>query len=143
AYAKRQQFRGTTEAERAAWLRQMLAHNLADALRGFGRDKRDLGRERSIEDALQESSARLEAWLAAEQSAPSEQAVRHEQAVRLADALARLPEQYREAVVMHYCQALPLAEVGQRLGRSTAAVGGLLKRGLKQLRAELGEGNDA
>ena len=33
AHRKREQFRGTTDAERAAWLRQMLAFNLADALR--------------------------------------------------------------------------------------------------------------
>src|SRR6516225_11525681 len=90
AYAKRDQFRGS-EAEHAAWLRQILAHNLADALRAFGQAKRDAGRERSIEAAIQESSARLGAWLAAEQSSPSQRVQRHEEAVRLAEALAELP----------------------------------------------------
>jgi RNA polymerase sigma-70 factor (ECF subfamily) len=139
AYAKREQFRGGNEAEYVAWLRRILAHNLADALRAFDQAKRDAGRERSLEAALQESSARLEAWVAAAQSSPSQQAERHEQAVRLAAALATLPEGYREALVLHYCEGWTLAAIAGHLGRTTAAVAGLLKRGLKQLRAQLAE----
>src|SRR5262249_47207336 len=41
-------FRGGTDAERAAWLRQILARNLANAARDHGRGKRDVGRERSL-----------------------------------------------------------------------------------------------
>jgi RNA polymerase sigma-70 factor (ECF subfamily) len=136
AFAKRQQFRGT-EAERAAWLRQVLAHNLADALRAFGQARRDVGRERPLSATLQESSDRLESWLAAEQSSPSHQAQRHEEAVRLAEALAALPEDNREALILHYFQGEPLAEVACLMGRTSASVAGLLKRGLKQLRARL------
>jgi RNA polymerase sigma-70 factor (ECF subfamily) len=136
AYAKRDQFRGG-ESERAAWLRQILAHNLADALRAFDQAKRNAGRERSLEAAIQESSARLGAWLAAEQSSPSQRVQRHEDAVRLAEALAQLPEDNREALVLHYCESLPLTEVAGRMDRTMASVAGLLKRGLKQLRERL------
>src|SRR3954447_25476073 len=80
AHAKRGQFRGG-EAERAAWLRQILAHNLADAFRAFGQARRDAGRERPLEAAVQESSDRLGDWLAAEQSSPSQRAQRHEETV--------------------------------------------------------------
>src|SRR5215831_16570781 len=55
-------FRGTTPAEMAAWLRTILARTLADALRDLGRDRRDVARERSLEAALDESSGRLERW---------------------------------------------------------------------------------
>jgi RNA polymerase sigma-70 factor (ECF subfamily) len=137
AYEKRDQFRGTTEGEWLAWLRQALAHNLADALRAFGQAKRDIGRERSLEAAVEASSRRLEAWLAAAQSSPSQQAEKHERAVRLAEAIAALPEDNREALVLHYCEGLPLADIAAHLGRTPAAVAGLLKRGLKQLRARL------
>jgi RNA polymerase sigma-70 factor (ECF subfamily) len=132
-------FRGHTEAERVAWLRQILARNLAHAVRDLGRDKRDVARERSLEAALDESSARLEAWLAAEQSSPSERADRNEQLLCLAEALAGLPEEQREAVVLHYWQGWSLADIGEYLGRSKGAVTGLLYRGLKQLRGLLHE----
>ena len=137
AYQKRDQFRGSTEGEWLAWLRQALAHNLSDALRAFGQAKRDIGRERSLEAAVEVSSRRLEAWLAADQSSPSQQAQRHERAVHLAEALATLPQDNREALVLHYCEDWPLAGIAAHLGRTPAAVAGLLKRGLKQLRAQL------
>src|SRR5262245_56948084 len=71
AHQGRAQFRGRTDAEYAAWLRQILARNLSNALRDFRRARRDVSRERSIDRAIDESSARLENWLAAEQSCPS------------------------------------------------------------------------
>ena len=70
AFAKRDQFRGTTSEEHAAWLRRILARNVADALRAQGRQKRDVSRERSLEQQMEESSARLGDWLAREQATP-------------------------------------------------------------------------
>src|SRR5262249_55192498 len=76
AHEKRDQFRAQSEAELKAGLRGILANPLAAAARRFGRSKRELDLERSLEAALDESSARLEAWLADEQSSPSRQAQR-------------------------------------------------------------------
>jgi RNA polymerase sigma-70 factor (ECF subfamily) len=139
AHRQRGQFRGQGPAAMAAWMRRLLACNLIDALRALNRGKRDVGRERSLEAALAESSAKLGAWLAAEQSSPSARAARNEDVCRLADALAKLPEAQREALVLHYWQGLKLAEVGEQLGRSPAATAGLLQRGLKALRELLSE----
>jgi RNA polymerase sigma-70 factor (ECF subfamily) len=139
AHQARDQFRGQGDRERTAWLRQILARNLAHAVRDFGRDRRDVAREHSLEAVLDASSVRLDAWLAAEQSSPSQQAERHERAVRLAEALDRLPEAQREAVVLHYFQGCKVAEVGRQLGRTPEAVAGLLHRGLKALREHLHE----
>ncbi len=138
AYQKRHQYRGGSDAERAGWLRMILARNVADALRAQGRLKRDVARERSLEHELAESSARLGAWLADEGPSPSEHAQRHEQAIRLADALTRLSADQREALVLHYWQGYTLAEVCAQLRRTPGSVAGLLKRGLKNLRQELG-----
>jgi RNA polymerase sigma-70 factor, ECF subfamily len=134
AYQKREQFRGTTAAERAAWLRQILANTLANAVRDFGRQRRDAALERSLEAALADSSARLEGWLAADQSSPSEQAERNERVLRLAGALAQLPEAQRDALLLRHCQGLAVSDIGERLGRSRASVASLLRRGLQQLR---------
>jgi RNA polymerase sigma-70 factor (ECF subfamily) len=139
AYQARPRFRAQVSGQQTAWLRRILANNLADEIRKLHTDKRDLGRERSLEAALDESSARLEGWLAADQSSPSQQAERHEQAVRLAQALANLPEAQREALVLQHWHGWSLAEIARHLGRSHAAVAGLLKRGLQQLRAQLHE----
>jgi RNA polymerase sigma-70 factor (ECF subfamily) len=130
-------FRGSTEGELAAWLRQILARNLAHAARDHGRGRRDVARERSLEAAVEASSVRLEGWLAAEQSSPSQQAERNEQVLRLARALAQLPEAQREALVLHYWQDWTTVEIGRHLERTPAAVAGLLKRGLKELRRHL------
>jgi RNA polymerase sigma-70 factor, ECF subfamily len=139
AYQALDQFRGRTEAECAAWLRQILARTLARAARDFGRGKRDLARERSLQVSLDASSARLESWLAADQSSPSHRVQRGEQALLLAAALEKLPEAQREALVLQHWHGLSLAEIGEHLGRSPEAVAGLIKRGLKQLRQLLRE----
>jgi RNA polymerase sigma-70 factor (ECF subfamily) len=133
------QFRGQSSGEMAAWLRQALARNLANAVRDLRRAKRDVARERSLEAALDESSARLEGWLAAEQSSPSQRAERHERAVLLAEALEALPEAQRQAVVLRHWHGWSLAEIAGQLGCTTAAVTGLLYRGLKHLRKRLQE----
>jgi RNA polymerase sigma-70 factor (ECF subfamily) len=134
------QFRGTTAAEKAAWLRQILARTLANAIRDHARAKRDVALERSLEASLNDSSARLEAWLVAEQASPSEQAERNEQLVRLAGALGGLPDLQREVLLLRHCQGWSLAEISAHLGRSRAAVASLLRRGLKQLRHHLPTG---
>src|SRR5260370_34473756 len=70
------QFRTWNASQRAAWLRRVLANNLADEVRKLSAGKRDVGRERSLEAALDQSSARLEQGLRAGQSAPSPQVER-------------------------------------------------------------------
>ncbi|MFO0891591.1 MAG: sigma-70 family RNA polymerase sigma factor [Isosphaeraceae bacterium] len=131
--------RRRTPAETAAWLRSILGNNLADVLRGLTAQKRDIRRERSLYAALDESSARLGDWLAARQSSPSQKAVRHEDLLRISQAMARLPENQRRAVELHYLEGAPLADIARELGTTKAAVAGLLHRGLKSLRIQLGE----
>jgi RNA polymerase sigma-70 factor (ECF subfamily) len=131
------QFRGRTVGEQAAWLRQILARNLVNVLRDLRRHKRDVTREQPLQAALDESASQLEAWLVAEQSSPSQQVQRQERAVRLAEALATIPENQREAVLLRHWHGCSLVEIGKRLGCTTAAVTGLLHRGLRNLRQQL------
>jgi RNA polymerase sigma-70 factor (ECF subfamily) len=86
---------------------------------------------------VEDSSSQLERWLAAEQSSPSQQALRNENMIRLGEALERLPELQREVLVLKHCRGLTLAQIGEHLGRTPAAVASLLRRGLKQLREHL------
>lgn len=137
AHRKWDDFRGTTGAERAAWLRAILARELADAVRKA--DRRGGDPFRSLEQSLDESSARLEGWLASESTSPSGRAIRQEQLLLLAEAMARLPDDQRAAIEAHHLRGLPVQEVGRQIGRSPAAVAGLLRRGLAALRSSLGE----
>jgi RNA polymerase sigma-70 factor (ECF subfamily) len=134
AHERQAQFRGRTDAEMAAWLRQILANTLTDAVRKFGSGGRDVALERSLERSLEESSSRLEVWLASDSSSPSQKAGRHEELLRLSQALAQLPEDQRTAVEMKHLQGFSVEAIGRHMGRSKTAVGGLLRRGVKKLR---------
>jgi RNA polymerase sigma-70 factor (ECF subfamily) len=136
AHQRRDQIRADSEEELKAYLRKILAHKLADAGRKYGRE---VANERSIEAALELSSAHLKQLLAAEQSSPSQQAMRREMDVRLAEALAQLPPNQREAVVMKHLEGLSVKEISEHLGSTEAAVGGFLRRGLRKLRELLQE----
>jgi len=133
------QFRGTTRGELAAWLRQTLARNLANAIRDLSREKRDIGREESLERRLAESSVRLESCLADAGLAPDDLAVRNELLLRLSSALGGLPPAQREAVELRHLHGWALKDIADHLGRSPAAVAGLLHRGLTELRTLLSE----
>jgi RNA polymerase sigma-70 factor (ECF subfamily) len=134
AYAKLPRFEAKSEAEMAAWLRRILANNLMDEIRKLRTGKRDIDRERSLEQALEQSSAKLENWLAADQSTPSQKVERQEQALQVAAALAGLPESQREALELQHWHGWKLAEIAAHMGKSRASVAGLIKRGLEQLR---------
>lgn len=127
-------FRGRTPQEMAAWLRQILARNLAHAARDFARQKRNAALEVSIAATLDHSSARLEAWLAADQSSPSQRAERNDQLLRVAEALEKLPHEQREAVELRYWQGWTLAQIAAHQKRTVPSVAGLVHRGLAKLR---------
>jgi len=139
AHAKRDQFRGTTEAEFTAWLRQILANSLAEEARRFGAAARDVNLERSLEEALDASAARLEACLSASTTSPSEQADRNEQVLHLSAALALLPDDQRQAVELHHLRGLSSPEVARLMERTQRSVAGLLLRGMRRLQQLLSE----
>ena len=70
-------FQASGHANQAAWLRQILVNNLKDEVRKFSAQARDVARERSLQAAIDASSQRIESWLAADQSSPSEHAARN------------------------------------------------------------------
>jgi RNA polymerase sigma-70 factor (ECF subfamily) len=137
AHERIDQFRGHTDLELRAWLRAILARSLRDAARKFSRQQGD--RAQSLETALEESSAKLEALLASELSSPSHRAAHAEQLLELSEALARLPDDQRTAVELRYLHGLAVPDVAHQMGRSTVSVTGLLYRGMKGLRSAMAE----
>lgn len=131
-------FRGSTEAEFRGWLRQILARHLCHLDRDLHRGKRDIRREQSMEQKLAQSSMRLEGLLAGDGPTPSQNVAFGENVLQVAEAVERLPEAQRDAVRLHYLDGLKLSEVATKMDKSTGAVAGLLHRGMKTLRAQLG-----
>ena len=135
------QFRGETEPEFAAWLRQILVTCLAHLVRRyFGTQARDVRLERMLEDELDQSSRAIDRGLVAEQSSPSQRASRREQSVLLADALEQLAPDYREVIILRHLEGLTFPEVAARMGRTVDSVEKLWVRALPRLRRALGAG---
>jgi RNA polymerase sigma-70 factor, ECF subfamily len=137
AHVNIRQYRGQSEPEWKAWLRTILANTIREEARKFRAAMRDHDREQSLEGMLQQSSARLEEFLAAGHSSPSQRASREEDVLRLAEALAALPHDQRTAVELKHLEGLPVAEVARLMERSVASVGSLLQRAMKKLREQL------
>jgi RNA polymerase sigma-70 factor (ECF subfamily) len=131
------QFRGETEKELTAWLRRILAHQLTDLLRRFQAGARQVGRERSLGEVLDRSSAVAGNWLAASTASPSRVAADRETAVVLAEALADLSADHQEVILLHSLQELGWEEVARSMGRTPGAVRLLWLRAIKELRPRL------
>jgi RNA polymerase sigma-70 factor (ECF subfamily) len=134
------QFRGNSEADLLAWLRQILLNNaLAMSRRFRGTDKRDVGREVSLSDTPQADVLNNLRDLG---ESPSARAMAHEQDHALRAALNRLPDDYRQVIEWYNYERVPFDEIGQRLGRSGEAARKLWSRALNQLHAILDPPDD-
>ncbi len=135
-------FAGNHEGELLAWMRQILAHNLFNETRRYAAQQRNAAREVSLDQlraGLDHSSVVLGRCLAANTETPSQLALQREAAVRLADTLARLPEDYRTVLLLRIFEGLSAEEVAERMNRSAGAVRMLQLRALTALRAELNQ----
>ena len=136
-------FRGSTEAEFAQWLRQILAGTLGHLIRRYrGTQARDVRLERRLADELERSSRTLDGALVAKQSSPSHQAARREQALLLADALEDLPEDYREVLILRHLEGLTFPEAARRMSRTLDSVEKLWTRALARLRHALRDSHE-
>jgi RNA polymerase sigma-70 factor (ECF subfamily) len=136
--------RGTDEPQRLAWLRQILAHQLAHLARHYaGTQKRDVQREQSLEASLAESAARLDVLAAGRDLTPSGIASASEQRLLLARALDQLPADYRQVIMLRNLEDLPHEEVARQMNRSPGAVRMLWVRALAALREAVTDPNSA
>ncbi len=126
-------FLGSTEPELVAWLRQILVRSLADQVRQHRAKRRDYRREEPMEVLLDRSSLAIQAQLAAPVSSPSAHSSRREQAVLLADALDKMPADYREVFLLRNLERIPFDEIAKRMNRSSGAVRMLWARAIKKL----------
>jgi RNA polymerase sigma-70 factor, ECF subfamily len=137
AHREFRQFIGSEEREFVAWLRQILVRTLSDQAKHHLAQGRDQRRQESLDVLLDRSSVAIQEQLADSIPTPSSHAVRREQAVLLADALTRLPADYREVFVLRNLEQVPVDEIAERMDRSPNAVRKLWKRAMVALKQEL------
>jgi RNA polymerase sigma-70 factor (ECF subfamily) len=130
------QFHGESEQELLAWLRRLLRHNVADFTRRYhGTAKRGAGREVPLEPETPSGS--YEAGLAANTPSPSARAAANEQAEVLHRALERLPDDYRQVIVLRHQEQRSFEEIAQLMQRSQQAARKLWSRAVERLQQEL------
>ena len=139
AFQANTQLVAANDAQKAAWLKRALANNLADEVRKLTTNRRNVGREQSLQVAMDQSMSRLELLLPAGESTPSQDAVRAERLLKLSESLSALPENQRQAIELHHLRGQTLVEVAEAMSLTKPAVAGLLHRGLKKLRELLTE----
>ncbi|MCS7045687.1 MAG: sigma-70 family RNA polymerase sigma factor, partial [Gemmataceae bacterium] len=116
AYRNFRLFRGDQEPQFVQWLRQILAARAANLVRHYlGTRARDVRLEQDLNASLDHSARLLGAELAGSLTSPSHAASRREQAVVLAEALERLPPDYRDVIVLRNLEELTFPEVARRL----------------------------
>jgi len=131
-------FRGCSERELLAWLRQILINCLHHAIETHLKaKKRDVRRDISVEQviaALDRSVVELAQVLADQGPSPSAGLQQRERAVALADQLAKLRPQYRDVIALRNLQCLSFEEVADRMGRKPGAVRMLWLRAMEKLK---------
>jgi RNA polymerase sigma-70 factor (ECF subfamily) len=134
-----ERFHGRSQQEWLAWLRRILARNAADFVRHYGgAAKREARRE--VRFAASESGSQRGApEPAAPDSTPSQEFFQLDDELRLAAAVATLPPDYQEVILLRNLQRLPFDEVAQRMSRSRPAAQMLWLRALRKLRQLLAE----
>lgn len=127
-------FQGRTEAELLHWLRTILKRTAINLALKEKAHKRDVTLERSLEAALDQSSAQLENFVTDKGGSPSQEAARLELLRHLPIALEHLPENQREVVILRDLLDASMEEIVRELALSERAVAGLLFRGRRRLR---------
>ena len=136
AWKNQSKFRGESEAEKQAWLRGILGNIVAGQQRfHLGTAARNMDREQQVRDSLDQTSLRLQQFVAKENS-PSQAAQDAEQGLIIATALDQLPEDYREVLILRHFEDLSHDEIAKRMDRSAAAVRMLWIRALTEIKKQ-------
>jgi RNA polymerase sigma-70 factor (ECF subfamily) len=143
AYRDFGRFRGQTERQLLAWLRQILIHRLQSYVQYYVlTGKRDVRRECSLNEfeegqAPANGSGRDNATLLDPGPSPCAVLIRQEDASMLAERLTQLPNDYRKVVILRSIQCMDFREVAARLGRSEGATRMLWLRAVEKLRQQV------
>lgn len=112
-------FQVRNEASLINWLARIAERQIHDAADRYGAQKRDVGREVPL--ATSDSSGRIGVDPAASGLPPLAEVTNNESVQRLEDAIARLPEAYRELIILRDYAGLSWDDIATETGRPSAA----------------------
>jgi RNA polymerase sigma-70 factor (ECF subfamily) len=124
-------FEGKTQSELLGWLRQILMNYLLDVTRQF----KQAGKRRV--DLEVEWPRNGPGQVSCPAPGPSDVARALEEARHVHAALARLPDEQRQAIELRSFDLLPFDQIGERLNRSADAARKLWSRAIERLAVEL------
>ncbi len=127
-------FRGNTEAEFIQWIRRIAASRMAMASRQYHSQRQDVRLEEKLSEAMDVWTGRAAKWVGVQGSSPSQKVSNREQAVILANALADLPPDYREVILLRHFQDLPFSAIAAQMERSVDSVKNIWVRAIRRLR---------
>ncbi|MDZ4783371.1 MAG: sigma-70 family RNA polymerase sigma factor [Planctomycetia bacterium] len=127
-------FRGHSEGELVAWLRQLLVQSIIDLTRRYQTASRRVTRERSLNQMIDQSSAALETFGRKAQSNADSLPSGAVAGVLVANALAQLDNDDREVISLRNFERLEWSQVGERMGRTGEAARKLWTRAILRLR---------
>ncbi len=135
-----QDFRGQSDAEFGSWLRRILARKLSKNIeRHLLAEKRDVRREVGLGHASGAYRLPAQDAVADHRPGPASEAMQYERSRHIEQALATLPETYRQIVELRNVQGLPFDEVARRLNRTSGAARMLWLRAIDALRQQLNQ----
>lgn len=133
-------FRYTSEAHFKHWLFTTAMRKIANRYEYYRADKRDPAKEVRIEALASDASSGGEAQLYKTYQTvcgPGEVAAAREQIAVIEEAFAKLPENYRDVILLSRIVGLSAAEIAVQTGRNEGAVRTLLSRALTKLSGAL------
>ncbi|MEM1069529.1 MAG: sigma-70 family RNA polymerase sigma factor [Planctomycetota bacterium] len=132
------QFRGNSEGELLAWLRQILVNCLSHEVeKNIHAQKRDMRREVDMDQIakkIDDSMARMSNLIADDAASPSRIVGQRELADELANQLNRLKPSYREVIVLRNLQGESFQEIADRMGIKSGAARMLWTRAIAQFK---------
>jgi len=125
------EFQGQDPAQFGAWLRQIHERNIRNAVRDqLHAAKRAIDRQERLPDGDVHPI---------QQTSPSQKVVRNEDSVRLAQAIAKLPDDEQEVLRRRYLEGESIVEIATAMGLTRDGLVWLMKRAMKKVKGHLGD----
>jgi RNA polymerase sigma-70 factor (ECF subfamily) len=123
----------------AAWLNAIADHRLNDTIKGLYRRKRggDSRRVQTPAGTSADAMVELVELISDRRSTPYRLLARREAVQAMQVGIAALPDDQRDAIRLRYLEGKSIAETAAALGRTEAAVNGLIRRAKESLRSAL------